>query len=101
MLQKDTDGIKKEAIWALANTTSKGLPTQISTLVQKGAINALVAMLKGPDSRSIAVSQQGLTNLLKIGKENLSEDGDNTIAILIEECNGLDALETLQEHPNT
>ena len=100
ILKKDDSEIKKEAIWALSNTTSNGSQDQLRRLVERGAISAFCAILSSPDARSVAVSLEGLNNILKIGDHNKTPEGENPITLQVEECGGIDLLENLQYHPN-
>jgi len=93
--------IRKEAAWAISNTTSGGSPEQIKYLVSKGCIKPLCDLLTVSDARIITVALEGLENILKVGeKEAKSTGGSNQFATLIEESEGLDKIEQLQNHQN-
>ncbi|KAI9022806.1 armadillo-type protein [Phycomyces nitens] len=95
---------KKEACWAICNATSGGLnrPEQIKYLVQNGCIKPLCDILTAMDNKITMVALDGLENILKAGEmEKLNTaDGMNPYALLIEECNGIDYIHSLQSHKN-
>uniref|UniRef100_A0A7R9VPI5 Importin subunit alpha n=1 Tax=Chlamydomonas euryale TaxID=1486919 RepID=A0A7R9VPI5_9CHLO len=94
--------IKKEAAWAISNATSGGTAEQIKALADLGAIKPLCDTLGVNDTRVIVVALEGLENILKVGeqlKHTPGSDGVNTFGRMIEECEGLDKIETLQDHP--
>ncbi|CAM0139016.1 Importin subunit alpha-1 [Umbelopsis sp. WA50703] len=95
---------KKEACWAISNATSGGLnkPEQIKYLVSQGCIRPLCELLTCMDNKIIQVALDGLENILKVGEMERSNDMDgvNRYAIYIEECNGMEAIHSLQNHDN-
>eukprot|EP00798_Chlamydomonas_sp_ICE-L_P019231 gene19231-25856_t len=95
--------IKKEAAWAISNATSGGSAEQIRTLVQAGAIKPLCDLLAVNDTKIITVALEGLENILKVGahfKKMPGSNGANPFATLVEDAEGLDKIESLQDHPN-
>lgn len=93
--------IKKEAAWAISNTTSGGSPEQIRYLVQVGCIKPLCDLLTCSDARIITVALEGLENILKVGEKDAKQTGGvNQYGTLIEEAEGLDKIEQLQNHQN-
>lgn len=100
--------IKKEAAWAISNATSGGTNEQIRYLVLAGAIPPLCDLLATSDVRIVTVALEGLENILKVGQELENEirtaDDEtgslNPYAILIDEAEGLDKIEALQNHSN-
>jgi len=93
--------IKKEAAWAISNTTSGGSPEQLRYLVQQNTIKPLCDLLTCSDARIITVALEGLENILKVGeKDAKASGGANQYATLIEENEGLDKIEQLQNHQN-
>merc|ERR1711879_246193 len=93
--------VRKEAAWAIANATSSGSPEQITTLVNKGCIPPLCELVQAPDVRVVAVSLEGLENILKNG-EALKQHNNfvNPFADIIEKCGGLNRIESLSNHPS-
>mmetsp|Transcript_17524 Transcript_17524/g.44511 ORF Transcript_17524/g.44511 Transcript_17524/m.44511 type:complete len:546 (-) Transcript_17524:417-2054(-) len=94
--------IKKEAAWAISNATSGGTHDQIKHLVEQGAIKPMCDLLTVNDSRIVTVALEGLENILKVG-ESLKEQGlhpSNPFADMVDEAEGLDKIEGLQNHEN-
>ena len=52
--------IKKEAVWALSNTTANASPDQFKILVEKNIIKALGSMLNVKEPRILLVALEGL-----------------------------------------
>ncbi|EXB60957.1 Importin subunit alpha [Morus notabilis] len=103
LLQHAEFEIKKEAAWAISNATSGGSHEQIQFLVTQGCIAPLCDLLACPDPRIITVCLEGLENILKVGeadKEMGLNGGINLYAQQIDECDGLDKIESLQNHDN-
>ncbi|KAL6749504.1 importin alpha [Haematococcus lacustris] len=95
--------IRKEAAWAISNATSGGTSDQIRLLVNCGCIKPLCELLTVNDPRIVTVALEGLENILKIGeqlKKMPGSSGINPYAQLIEDADGLDKVEALQDHPN-
>ncbi|XP_020267163.1 importin subunit alpha-4-like [Asparagus officinalis] len=103
LLQNAEFEIKKEAAWAISNATSGGSHEQIQYLVSQGCIKPLCDLLICPDPRIVTVCLEGLENILKVGesnKESGETNGVNVFAQMIDECDGLDKIESLQGHDN-
>jgi len=93
--------IKKEAAWAISNATSGGTAEQIRYIVYQGCIRPLCDLLTCSDVRIITVALEGLENILKVGeKDSKASNGVNQYANVIEEAEGLDKIEQLQNHQN-
>jgi HEAT repeat protein len=100
-LLKNADfDIRKEAAWALSNATSGGSSDQIRYMVRQNLIEPMCELLLTSDVRIILVALEGLENLLKEGDKDLKDTGENEYANIIENCNGLDSIEELQNHQN-
>lgn len=69
--------------------------TQVSVMVQHGAIGPMCQLLDCQDSTVIQVILDGLFNILKAAGEN-----STVITEAIEEAGGLDKIELLQQHEN-
>ncbi|KAI3440506.1 Importin subunit alpha [Psidium guajava] len=103
LLQHAEFEIKKEAAWAISNATSGGSHEQIQFLVGQGCIKPLCDLLVCPDPRIVTVCLEGLENILKVGeadKEMGLNGGVNLYGQMIDECEGLDKIESLQTHDN-
>jgi len=92
--------IRKEGAWAITNATSGGTPQQIKYLVQRGCIKPMCDLLTSLDTRIIMVALNGLENILREGQKEAIETGVNEYALMVEECGGLDNIESLQGHDN-
>uniref|UniRef100_A0A061QX28 Importin subunit alpha n=1 Tax=Tetraselmis sp. GSL018 TaxID=582737 RepID=A0A061QX28_9CHLO len=102
LLQTAEFDIKKEAAWAISNATSGGTHDQIKVLVQHGCIKPLCDLLIVNDTRIVTVALEGLENILKVG-ESIKEQGlaaSNPFGDLLDEAEGLDKIEGLQNHEN-
>jgi len=102
LLQTADFDIKKEAAWAISNATSGGSPQQVEYLVENNCIQPLVDLLSVSDAKIIGVALEALENLLKVGKNKQQENGlaDNPVATRVEQAEGLQKIEALQEDPN-
>jgi len=92
--------IKKEAAWALSNATSGGAPEQIRYLVAQGCIKPLCDLLVVSDVRIVNVALEALENILKVGEADAKESGTNQYTQFIDQADGLEKIESLQNHPN-
>merc|ERR1711972_163256 len=94
--------IKKEAAWAISNATAGGSPQQIEHLIQCGCIKPMCDLLVTSEQRMIGVALDAIENILKIGQQKQQENGlpENPVVALVEQAEGLQRLEALQEDPN-
>lgn len=96
---------QKEAAWAVTNLTSGGTIEQMSALCEAGidekgeggALKAMCDLLGQRDEKTVVVILEGIGNILAAAKKH---DVIDTLAMKIEECDGLDKLENLQTHEN-
>lgn len=88
---------QKEAAWAVTNYTSGGNVQQLGQIVKMGALKPLCNLLNSKDWKTVIVVLDGLANILNAAQKLGEED---KVAIMIEECGGLDSLEALQSHDN-
>ena len=101
ILQFDDMAVKNEAVWALSNCTASANAFQFNVLVNKGLIKALGGVLQINDVRMLAVSLEGLENILSCGEKHyINDDGENVYTIIFEQLGLLDDLENLQTHAN-
>eukprot|EP01087_Luapelamoeba_hula_P010412 TRINITY_DN2757_c0_g1_i1.p1 TRINITY_DN2757_c0_g1~~TRINITY_DN2757_c0_g1_i1.p1 ORF type:complete len:571 (-),score=119.97 TRINITY_DN2757_c0_g1_i1:229-1941(-) len=91
--------VKKEACWAVTNATSGGTESQIAFMVAKGVVRPLCKLLKMSDVKVLTVALDALDNVLK-SEANSSKVRDVSYADLVEEFDGLDYIEALQQHEN-
>ena len=104
LLSKAEFDIKKEAAWAISNATSGGTAQQIRFLANCECIPPLCELLTCSDPRIVTVAMEGLENILKVGEADKQLQGHQAInmyAKAIDECEGLDKIENLQNHQNT
>jgi len=101
MIHSDFD-IAKEAAWAIANATSSGEPRQIHYLVQQGCLKPLCELVRQRDVKVVAVSLEGLENILLKGEDLRKQTADqrNPYADIIEKCEGHTWIQSLRNHPN-
>ncbi|XP_020591450.1 importin subunit alpha-like [Phalaenopsis equestris] len=95
--------IKKEAAWAISNATSGGSTEQIHYLASQGCIKPMCDLLTCSDPRVIRICLDGLKNILKAGEDEKDmgrTNGINIYAQMIDECEGLDKIHSLQGHGN-
>ena len=93
--------IKKEAAWTISNATSGGSPEQIKYLVSQGCIKPLCDLLTCNDPRLVTVALEGIENVLKAGEHDIQMGATtNPYTTFVDEAEGLDKLEQLQNHSN-
>jgi len=101
LLREAEFDIQKEAAWAISNATSGGTAEQLRFLVQQGAVPALCDLFSCSDPKIVMVALDGIENILRIGKQDASKTSTvNAFCDFVEECGGLDNLESLQRHDN-
>lgn len=69
----------------------------LEKLLSQGILELICLCMKNKESKYIAVSLEGMTNLLNYGKIN-QINGVNPIALKLEKMGFLDYLESLQRH---
>jgi len=87
--------VRKEATWVLSNITTGGRDDQIQGLIELNAIEALCSTLGVGDSKIIMNVLEAIEKILEVGEKT----GKDYTGI-IDECDGLDKIEGLQEHQN-
>jgi len=96
-LEKGEFQTQKEAAWAVSNMTISGNKEQVAYLINCGVIPPFCNLLNCKDSQVIQVVLDGIHNILKM---SVNQDGGDKVCTLIEECGGLDKIESLQNHEN-
>nr|QYR90149.1 importin subunit alpha-3 [Laodelphax striatellus] len=94
-LSKGEFQTQKEAAWAISNLTISGNREQVGRMIQEGVIPPFCALLACKDAQVIQVVLDGISNMLKLAGTHAE-----ALATMIEECGGLDKIETLQSHEN-
>jgi len=94
-LQRGEFQTQKEAAWAISNLTISGNKAQVSYLVEQGVISPFCHLLSCKDTQVVQVVLDGINNILKLAGPELE-----VVTAMIEECGGLDKIESLQNHEN-
>jgi importin subunit alpha-1 len=84
--------VRKEAIWTLSNIATGGSPVQVMSVVEVGAIESLCSILNVNDSKMLLVALDAIESILKVGASN-NKDYNS----FVDECDGLMAIEELQQ----
>jgi hypothetical protein len=102
MCQHDNENVRKEAIWALCNVTSKGGRPEIDSLVQNGIL-AMFQFNLNNDSHSDVLKTilEALDNILDVDEDEWDRSNDHPLIDLIEDSGLMDTLENLLQHPET
>lgn len=85
--------VRKEAAWVVSNIATGGSKAHVRRMVEQGAIRPLCDLLDVGEVRMLQVGMEAIESILK-------HAGENDYARLIEECDGIEKLEGLQEHEN-
>jgi importin subunit alpha-2 len=104
-LDHDEFEVQKEAAWVLANVMhgykherSLHSAGRVRTLVQMGCVPPMVRLLDKNEPAAQSLMLEALGNLLAAGAE--LGKGENEFVRVFDEAEGIDKLESLQEHQN-
>ena len=88
--------VRKEAAWIVSNIATSGQHTHLMNLVENNVIQPLCDLLSCNEGKIILVALEALEAILKLGttKGGICANYAN----LIQECDGVERMETLQEH---
>ncbi len=89
---------RREAAWCINNLSLSGKREQVAYALQQGVLQPFCNLLTIEDAQILVVVLDGISNILKMASN--SEDDIDMLTTQIEECGGLDKIETLQNHPN-
>mmetsp|Transcript_5722 Transcript_5722/g.6212 ORF Transcript_5722/g.6212 Transcript_5722/m.6212 type:complete len:528 (+) Transcript_5722:65-1648(+) len=100
LLKSDALSVRCEAVWCVSNCLQRASVEQFWCILQYGAIEGLCQFITNTssDPKAVLESLKALEKLLQFGTAQRKPDGDNLVALAIEELNGLEALEKLQYH---
>ncbi|CAM9112793.1 unnamed protein product [Discosporangium mesarthrocarpum] len=87
--------VQKEANFVISNIATAGNVTHVREVVNMGAIPALCEMLDRADAKGVMVTLDALSSILR------HDPAGSPWAAMVDESDGLDRLEQLQEHENS
>jgi len=95
--------VKKECVWVISNATTWKNIDQIRYLVALGVIPSLMALLGNSDPKFVVVILEAFENILLAGENSVKQfNGQmgNPFCSVIEDADGIDKIEELQDHEN-
>ena len=87
--------VRKEATWVASNIATGGNTLHVHCLVELGGINSLCSVIDSADPKILLVILDAIESILNVGVKN----GRDYVGF-VDECDGLDKIEDLQEHEN-
>lgn len=87
--------VRKEATWVASNIATGGNDMHVHSLVELGGIDALCSVIDVADPKILLVVLDAIDHILRVGQKC----GRDYIGF-VDECDGLDKIENLQEHAN-
>lgn len=86
--------VRKEAAWVISNLATGGKAPHLSMLVEAGTIKHICDLLDAGDTRVTTIAMEALEALLK----TLAGSKKYNIVQMIDEADGINRIEQLQEH---
>ena len=86
--------VRKEATWIVSNIATGGSKAHINRLIEHGVVRPLCDLLDVGEVRILIIAMEALEAILKSARDTTA------LVQMIEESEGIDKLETLQEHEN-
>lgn len=96
--------VRKECAWVISNATTWKDQEQIRYLVALGSVKPIVALLDFNDQKLILICLEAIENILITGEESIKKFGNslsNPYISVVEECDGIEKINALQDHDNT
>lgn len=100
LLPRASEEIQKEILWTLGNASLSGCEEAAIHLSHIGVFAGLTHILEQGSPSLIYAALDVMKALLEVGQRQKSRQGINEFCSLIEECGGLDQLESLQYQGN-
>ena len=87
--------VRREAAWVVSNIATSGSKENVMKLVEYGAIQPICELLDVGEVKMVLLAIESIQAILNAGLDN------EKIVQLIDEAEGIEKLETLQQHENT
>uniref|UniRef100_A0A8C3QBZ4 Importin subunit alpha n=1 Tax=Geospiza parvula TaxID=87175 RepID=A0A8C3QBZ4_GEOPR len=95
---------QKEAVWVVANFTTGATVDQVVELVRSGVLKPLLNLLLVKDSKTILIILDTISNLflglVRLSSQSAKLGKTEKLCLLVEELDGLEKIENLQNHEN-
>uniref|UniRef100_A0A8C5IQ90 Importin subunit alpha n=1 Tax=Junco hyemalis TaxID=40217 RepID=A0A8C5IQ90_JUNHY len=91
---------QKEAVWVVANFTTGATVDQVVELVRSGVLKPLLNLLLVKDSKTILIILDTISNLFLVHPWHQEGTINSGLCLLVEELDGLEKIEDLQNHEN-
>lgn len=86
--------VRKEATWVISNIATGGSKDHIVYLVQQGSLKHICDLLEVGEARILLVAMEALEAILKVPSDTVN------YFTLVDEYEGIEKLENLQDHEN-
>jgi hypothetical protein len=102
VLSEDSFAVRREAMWVVSNVACTGKPRHVAHLIMNGGVDAVCKHLTVQDNKIVYVALEAVYNFLRVWREHpesLPEGMD--VSMMVEEVEGVEAIEALQDHAET